>query len=806
MNYLFRGMYRCPTGSEGIENTSDYPKPLDDKEFVDKFQTLTQSDAIIDYLSKELFEKKTPIKLSNVTLSRIKVSNYKYSDDLNDTDWFGKPDILPPFNQKRYQIEINLLDYFIDPEILYSIYIDSNYTIYYTLSIPYSNTSSKRINLTQTESKTDFHLNRKYKGIILKFRNHEVFNEVYKRICNVNNDTDYFKKEVNVFFDKTIYDYVRYPDILNLIIQQTPNYVLSSYGIEYIRSIFTNLLVYDKGKYIVDGWVKNSSSSIIKLLSAITDRLSFYNYFKNKPELIIQMYHSIDIKSQIPFAYIMESIILSMKYIDPKYEFKTVSKFIIDENTSIDGNVTESSKFSINLKNQKLHTRYSSGPHHPANMDTIETSYETIKEGNFHPFDIIEIKQIVEGKPIIGYQTALLLKAQADNKDWLGILYAAEAIATISALVITLATLGTTTPATTLITFLTDLLLAGAAYGLSNAQESLVKDKEGEELLNKHKEVIKAINLITIAVALPTLIKLGYNLIRGGKFAPHILNDVENLMNEGMLKALKFQDEAVTSCKILSSTDDAYIKLSSDLYPENFKKLIEADVIFVKQTKTINGEVRYSYAGIYKGVRLEEGTLENLRKYFDSLSKKPSTQLVNELDGVMEELIGLNMRTTKIFPLGIELEVLSSNLLKKYILELEEKMLKKGFKLEIEWIDKTHNLYFTGLQGRLVVGDKGPIKLIIRKECSKMAWFHENLHIDDLLKMGRNNYRKMVLNEPWVLEWNVWEGILKNRNKYREIELVNAYGYVKKFYDDSGFLHLFKENKEMELLLIKYNK
>lgn len=29
-----------------------------------------------------------------------------------------------------------------------------------------------------------------------------------------------------------------------------------------------------------------------------------------------------------------------------------------------------------------------------------------------------------------------------------------------------------------------------------------------------------------------------------------------------------------------------------------------------------------------------------------------------------------------------------------------------------------------------------------------MAWFHENVHIDDLLKLGRKNYRKMVAEKP----------------------------------------------------------
>lgn len=145
-----------------------------------------------------------------------------------------------------------------------------------------------------------------------------------------------------------------------------------------------------------------------------------------------------------------------------------------------------------------------------------------------------------------------------------------------------------------------------------------------------------------------------------------------------------------------------------------------------------------------------------------------------------------------------------SSLLRKYIRELDEIMLKKGYKLEIEWIDETHEMYLTSLKGRVVVDKSGPIKLLIRKDCPKMAWFHENRHIEDLLKFGRKKYRKMSFEEPWTLEWNVWEEIFKNRNRYREVELVSAYKYVKYVYKIENVLKLFKENKEMEQLILKY--
>ncbi|MDN3695443.1 zincin-like metallopeptidase toxin domain-containing protein [Chryseobacterium tructae] len=161
------------------------------------------------------------------------------------------------------------------------------------------------------------------------------------------------------------------------------------------------------------------------------------------------------------------------------------------------------------------------------------------------------------------------------------------------------------------------------------------------------------------------------------------------------------------------------------------------------------------------------------------------------------------MRQIDLFPGGSQFEVLSSNLLKKYIRELDKKMIKHNLKLEVVWIDEAHNMYITGLKGRVMVYETGPIKLLIRKNCPKMAWFHEIVHIDDLLKLGRKNYRKMVAEKPWDLEWNVWEEIFKTKNKYREEELVSAYKYVKYFFKENK--QPFLENPEMERLILKYS-
>jgi len=101
----------------------------------------------------------------------------------------------------------------------------------------------------------------------------------------------------------------------------------------------------------------------------------------------------------------------------------------------------------------------------------------------------------------------------------------------------------------------------------------------------------------------------------------------------------------------------------------------------------------------------KEEDFAELEKHVDNLveQRQIARTDADELLEHLDELASLDMRTLKTFPLGSELEVLSSNLLKKYIRELDEIMSKKGSKLEIEWIDEAHEMYLTSLKGRVVV-------------------------------------------------------------------------------------------------------
>lgn len=83
----------------------------------------------------------------------------------------------------------------------------------------------------------------------------------------------------------------------------------------------------------------------------------------------------------------------------------------------------------------------------------------------------------------------------------------------------------------------------------------------------------------------------------------------------------------------------------------------------------------------------------------------------------------------------------------------------------------------------------------LRTECPKITWHHEKKHLDDFLEMGHRKYKEIHIKTPWKHEESVWNYIYKNRNKWSEPELVDAYLYVRNYH-----LRRFQKFKEIDEL------
>lgn len=170
----------------------------------------------------------------------------------------------------------------------------------------------------------------------------------------------------------------------------------------------------------------------------------------------------------------------------------------------------------------------------------------------------------------------------------------------------------------------------------------------------------------------------------------------------------------------------------------------------------------------------------------------------------LEEALQEAQRSKKLIGV-IEYEILSENLLKKYIDDILLLCKEKGIKLEIKWIDKTHPEFNSDLLGRLeVTMDKKKLLMHVRPECPKITWYHEKKHLDDFLEMGWKRYTDISKKTPWLHEESVWNHLYKYRNKWSEPELVDAYLYYQNYIRKKSLYKLDFYMKEMEELGIKH--
>ncbi|WP_449386729.1 zincin-like metallopeptidase toxin domain-containing protein [Chryseobacterium lineare] len=115
-------------------------------------------------------------------------------------------------------------------------------------------------------------------------------------------------------------------------------------------------------------------------------------------------------------------------------------------------------------------------------------------------------------------------------------------------------------------------------------------------------------------------------------------------------------------------------------------------------------------------------------------------------------------------------------------------------------IDNTHPRFNEPdyLGGFRITNEKNKVILSLRPECPKITWHHERRHLEDFLELGWKRYSKISKTTPWKHEESVWNYILKNRNKWSEPELVDAYLYYQDYVRRKTLSKIKIEIKEME--------
>lgn len=258
--------------------------------------------------------------------------------------------------------------------------------------------------------------------------------------------------------------------------------------------------------------------------------------------------------------------------------------------------------------------------------------------------------------------------------------------------------------------------------------------------------------------------------------------------------------------EITSGSVGALIKLAGLKETELGKNILE--YLFWLELLSLSGELTVA---IHNGLRKNAKRLvekpedvAKLEKQLDGLveNSQISRKQANEVLEELYEIAGQESKRAykKAGNSVIEYEMLSESLLQKYIKDVIDICAKKGITLNIKWIDETHPLYRSETLGRfgnpITVKSKNFAQLELRNPCPKITFHHEQWHLEDFLEQGWKKYRKIQVETPWKHEEAVWERIYKNRNKYKEDEVMDSYGYYKDFMQRKGQIPKLKKDLE----------
>lgn len=505
---------------------------------------------------------------------------------------------------------------------------------------------------------------------------------------------------------------------LDNLYAQAPLFYIQSLSNEDLFLDLKGLMLYDKGS-----WFKDSSESMIKILTGFSDFKFVYDELYENPKQVKTIYRLINAdsgpNSKETYCDFLTFLCLVYQTVEDPDELETVKlggKYQIDSDLS--GGKEDKVKIwnyyttvDYVIDTQSTHNAYYDS--NPIKEDTI---FHDLVDGYYHPMQLMILEDVETGQSAI--VPAIFIKRLSDIAEW--------------------------------------------------------------------EEVIRV--LTTILTILSMLTSVGI-LFRGAT---------------GLIRLFAIVDIGVGTIDLALSNKDIR------------KALIDSGVVgewFVENWPIISF---MSSMGILS-IQMAKGIIKNGPKLIKSLKSAKNVSVSKQIEALLNKARNVIKKLDQSFDQEVlrvirnNFEIIPNKLFQKYVKDVVKKAKKKGVELEVKTIDVDHSQFanpnYLGAF-RNSIRNKKKVIIFVREDCPKITWYHETWHLDDFLELGHKAYTKIAMNTPWLHEKSVWEKVLKNRNKWREVELADAYGYVKDYYRNKSQLELFNstvKNTEMEDLLIKYN-
>lgn len=657
--------------------------------------------------------------------------------------------------------------------------------------------NNENISDSKTPGLNTVSIDNKYIAIRFSTHNLKDFYYLWKNI--IGNTEGIVKKVKNLLLTE------KDPKTLNLLYRELNEELLPELAKitnDYEKKTVLNHLSILK-KLDEDHLFYDTSQAILNLLCIVKDTQLIYDYFYQHSVFLKQLYHNLDgntefmgqeIPSKVFLGQLLFGIALQNKF--KGFEQKNYKIFKIDNSHRVYTHINNEEEHPDKIFLQQMQQvkskvsvldRDENGISIPTGEEKENFRMEEIDEGNYFSLlepVLLEIKE--NGQTYTLLVPAIFVKSLADEKQWVNLMKIIRLGINALFIIIGVLTLGLSTAPTAIALALLDIGLTTLDSVIVIMEDQLLQSPEGVKFLDTYNTIMMGVGVVLAPLLLTNLAKLGLVLLKTVQAQTRTF--IKTCMMNVILKQeiIKFEKEAT-----FLLADEIALSSGNKLV---FKRLQDQGVLYVKGVR--QGDKTEKLFAIYDNVVLAEisNTPKGITDFASQWRKLNGEELFLELEqyakrGVKQ--IG-----------AIEYEMLSTNLLKKYTTDMIALSKRKGVTLEIKWIDNTHPRFNeTDYMGGLrMTNDKRKVILSLRPECPKITLYHERWHLEDFLDMGWKRYTDISKNTPWIHEQKVWERIYKNKNKWSEPELVDAYLYFQGYIAVKSNYKLSYMFKDMESL------
>ena len=434
---------------------------------------------------------------------------------------------------------------------------------------------------------------------------------------------------------------------LKFIYKNIPDDILSNlFTVINNETLFNHLAILTK--YDKDGifsWLKDGSPAVIQIFKALKNSQNILDYYRKFPEKLNTIYYNLDGNSeyegqQLSNRKILANILLILTMFS-KAETKTDKTFTIGRGYKINTKLSElgsvfglgnsdSSTFFLQQQKEEttVKTTYNRDEFGVQDKNpTTTTDVKTVdadQGAQYHPLDMVYLKDLSGEKETTYLVPAIYLKALADAEEWEVVMQNIRIAADLVAVVIGVLTLPTGNPYFLLLA-IADISLAGVDLTIQAFKDEIIKYEGGAEFLETWEQIY---TVGGFAIAGLTLV--------GGFYigAARLLTKIADGSAKTYLKTLILKAVLETNItnfqkNTLKVLEPQEIFLGSG-YKAMGEEMSKNGVIFLSGQK--EGMFAESYAAMYKGEVIEEFSKAEMQKFYKKWGRLKGAKLIEELE------------------------------------------------------------------------------------------------------------------------------------------------------------------------------